>query len=352
VPGRAVVATCAALCVVLPRLTQTSPQGVLGRRELTVAVTAVVAATRSYQAGDLWLTTVGFAVLAPVVLLIRRGGSPRPSWLLRATRWLFLALLGAAGLSGMFFVWWVGAPAVAPFVVGVFWAGLAATAVLVAFAPARPSADVLAVAGAVVLAVQLVALARPPAGPVVLGLPVAGPWQVASGGRSTLVNAHWTLRVQRDAIDLVRFVDGRTFRGDGSRLDDYAIFGEPVLAVADGRVTAAVDGHPDLPVGGRTVHGMAGNHVVLDVGNGRFVLYGHLREGSLRVAAGDRVQRGQVIGEVGDSGNSDQPHLHLQVQNTPTFDVEDRTIRTYPMIFEDATVADPRRGDTVAPAAR
>ena len=63
---------------------------------------------------------------------------------------------------------------------------------------------------------------------------------------------------------------------------------------------------------------------------------------------GDDVRRGQVLGRVGDSGNSDAPHLHLQVQNNPTFDVEDRTLRTYPMVL-DATVPDPRRGDPVRP---
>ena len=136
------------------------------------------------------------------------------------------------------------------------------------------------------------------------------------------------------------------YRGDGTRLTDYFAFGQPLLAVADGRVTAAVDGAPDVPVGGRTWRNMAGNHVILDIGGGRYVLYGHLRQGSVRVRVGDDVRRGQVLGQVGDSGNSDAPHLHLQVQNRPTFDVEDRTLRTYPMIL-DATVPDPRRGDPV-----
>jgi murein DD-endopeptidase MepM/ murein hydrolase activator NlpD len=79
------------------------------------------------------------------------------------------------------------------------------------------------------------------------------------------------------------------------------------------------------------------------------VLYGHLEQGSLRVGVGDHVRRGQVIGQVGDSGNSDEPHLHIQVQNKPTFDVEDRDIRTYPILFDGATISDLRRGDAVRP---
>ena len=156
--------------------------------------------------------------------------------------------------------------------------------------------------------------------------------------------------MQRDAIDFVEVVDDRTHRGDGSRLEDFAIFSRPVLAVSDARVTEAVDGLPDLPVGGYTRHDMAGNHLVLDIGGGHYVLYGHLEQGSVRVRVGEQVRRGQVIGQVGDSGNSGEPHLHLQVQNRPTFDVEDRSIRTSPILFVDATVADVRRGDSVAPA--
>jgi murein DD-endopeptidase MepM/ murein hydrolase activator NlpD len=123
------------------------------------------------------------------------------------------------------------------------------------------------------------------------------------------------------------------------------------VAVADGQVTDAVDTHPDLPVGGHTWRDMAGNHVIIDIGGGHYVLYGHMKLGSLRVRVGDQVRRGQLIGQVGDSGNSDEPHLHIQVQNKPTFDVEDRAIRTYPILFDGATVSDLRRGDSVQPLA-
>jgi murein DD-endopeptidase MepM/ murein hydrolase activator NlpD len=58
-----------------------------------------------------------------------------------------------------------------------------------------------------------------------------------------------------------------------------------------------------------------------------------------------------VLGQVGDSGNSDQPHLHLQVPDKPTFDVENRDIHTFSVLFDRATVPDPHRGDTVQPAA-
>jgi Peptidase family M23 len=359
--GHILLATLAAVCVVLPRLAQTrefTRSAVLGHRELIIGVTALVAGARAYQAGETVVAMVAFAVLLPVVMVVRRARlgawSPRRlrrgCWAFQAGNlWLFLALLAGAGLPGTFFVWRVYTPGAAAFIVAAFWVGLTAAAVLVAIPRRRVSlvTNMLAVLGSVALIVQLVGTMSPPRDAVTIGLPFTGRWEAVSAGRSALVNNHWTLAVQRDAIDFVQVVDGKTHRGDRSRLEDFFIFGQPLLAVADGRVTQAMDGLPDLPVGGSTWHGMAGNQVVIDIGGGRYVLYGHLKQGSLRVQVGEQVRRGQLIGQVGDSGNSDEPHLHLQVQNRPTFDVEDRSIRTYPILFDGATVTDVRRGESV-----
>lgn len=360
--GHVLLATSAALAVFLPRLAKTAEYArpaVLGHRELIISVAALVAFLRMYQAGEVFVAMVAFAIVAPIVMVIRRARlgtgrlAGRTPVLQARNFWLFLALLGAASLVGTFFVWRVFAPAAYGLVVGAFWAGLVATAVLVAFPRSRVSAaaNVLVALGSVFLAAQLVAVSSGPTNPVTIGFPSTEEWQVASGGRSTLVNGHWSLTVQQNAIDLVQLVDGTTYRGDRSRLENFHIFGDPVLAVADGRVTAAVDAHSDAPVGGNTWQNMAGNHVLLDIGGGRHVLYAHLKQGTVRVRAGDQVRRGQTVGQVGDSGNSDEPHLHIQVQNAPTFDVEDRGIRTYPILFEGATVADLRRGDSVRPSA-
>ena len=237
--------------------------------------------------------------------------------------------------------------------VGAFWGGLVATALLVAFRGRRISlaTNVLLALGSLFLAVQLVRIYSEPTDPVRIAIPFNEEWDVASGGRSTLLNSHWSLNVQRDAIDFVQLVDGKTYNGDKTRLESYYIFGDPVLAVANGRVTEAIDTLPDKPVGGRTWAEMAGNHLVLDIGGGRYVLYGHLKQGSLRMQVGDLVGRRQVIGQVGDSGNSDEPHLHIQVQNQATFDVESHDTRTYPMLFEGATLSDLRRGESVRPLA-
>ena len=139
----------------------------------------------------------------------------------------------------------------------------------------------------------------------------------------------------------------------------YFAWGEPLTAPADGVVATVVDDFPDQPIGSVDVSHPAGNHVALDVGGDRFVVFGHLQSGSIRVSVGDRVRRGDVIALIGNSGNSDEPHLHIQAQNSSTFDVlmPPVNLTTYPLLFDDMVVrrngavqhpnlADLRRGDT------
>jgi hypothetical protein len=93
-------------------------------------------------------------------------------------------------------------------------------------------------------------------------------------------------------------------------------FGAEVLAVADGAITIAVDGVPDQTPSPMSLEQAAGNHIAIDVGGGRFVFYEHLRQGSVRVKAGDRVTRGQVIARLGSSGSSSiGPHLHFHASD-------------------------------------
>jgi murein DD-endopeptidase MepM/ murein hydrolase activator NlpD len=91
-----------------------------------------------------------------------------------------------------------------------------------------------------------------------------------------------------------------------------------VIAPAAGTVVAAADGLRDnRPQVQTDPRHPAGNHVVLRLGRGEHALLGHMRSGSVRVRPGQRVARGQVLGRVGNSGNSSEPHIHLHVQNRP-----------------------------------
>jgi len=98
-----------------------------------------------------------------------------------------------------------------------------------------------------------------------------------------------------------------------------------VLAIADGRVVTAKDGlpdnipghneafHPAVPI---TLETVAGNMITIDLGGGQFAYYMHLQPRSLRVKAGERVRRGQVLAGVGCSGDAHEPHLHFEVTDS------------------------------------
>jgi hypothetical protein len=168
---------------------------------------------------------------------------------------------------------------------------------------------------------------------VVLGPPARGGIWVADEGccdtnthhrRGLLVVNGDEVVPQRFAIDWMRLDRRhRAWVGDPARLSSYRSYGQPLIAVADGKVVIARDGAPDQPPPNNptppSVAELPGNRVILRVGPGIFLTYAHLKPGSVRVHVGERVHRGQLLGRLGNSGNSATPHLHLQVQVTRSF---------------------------------
>ncbi|GGY30344.1 M23 family metallopeptidase [Streptomyces djakartensis] len=138
----------------------------------------------------------------------------------------------------------------------------------------------------------------------------------------------------------------------------FPAFGAPLLAVADGTVVRAADGHRDhlsrnsllgllylMLLEGSVrelagVHRILGNHVILDLGNGTYAAYAHLQRGSLTVREGDRVHAGQPLARCGNSGNSSEPHLHFQLMDGPDPDAA----RGVPFTWSGIGV--PRDGET------
>jgi hypothetical protein len=166
--------------------------------------------------------------------------------------------------------------------------------------------------------------ASPPA--VELRFPLkAGMYVVAQGGSHVLLNAHHPSREQRYALDVVKLnrLGLRAWGVLPRTLERYAIYGDPVVAPCSGVVVAAVDGLPDqVPsLSARDTLHPAGNHVVLactDHDRTIHVVLAHLKPGSVQVGAGDRIRAGAVLGRVGNSGNTTEPHLHLHAYDPGT----------------------------------
>lgn len=154
-------------------------------------------------------------------------------------------------------------------------------------------------------------LARHEAHPLAFPLR-GGHFVVAQGGSAGILNHHYSHRAQRHALDITA-VDVAGFRASGLLPADpthYVAFGKSVISPCEGTVKAAVDGLPDLPPPARDKTNPAGNHVVLVCGNLEVEL-AHLRRGSIAVEAGKPIRAGDPLGEVGNSGNSTEPHLHI-----------------------------------------
>lgn len=186
--------------------------------------------------------------------------------------------------------------------------------------------------------VPVVVTDRPP---LHLGAPLKGSRWLAHEGPGNAHSHHWgsvvavngTLTIpQRFAIDFVGIdKQGRAFKPvndiHATTYADWFGYGAQVLAVGDGTVVAMRDGQDEhKPLEGQpepdslSLDGLFGNYVVIDLGGGNFAGYAHLKRGSVTVKVGETVSRGQVIGALGQSGNSAAPHLHFQVANAATFE--------------------------------
>ena len=153
-----------------------------------------------------------------------------------------------------------------------------------------------------------------------LRLPFDGLWWVSEGPSPEIGQHHAAAPDQRHAFDFAIWRNGATYRGSGAVNADYWCWGQRVLAPAGAKVVAARDGIADnRPWVDTNATEAAGNHVMLDLGRGEYALLAHLQQGSVRVAAGDKVSPGEEVGRCGNSGNSTEPHIHFHVQDRPTF---------------------------------
>jgi hypothetical protein len=165
----------------------------------------------------------------------------------------------------------------------------------------------------------------------ILSPPLRGERYIAADGccdavrhtRAVLPVNGFTFLAQRYAIDYEQAdAQNRIFTGDPRNPKSYTIFGEEVHAVADGAVVGTrndlAEQTPGTYPANIPIDQADGNFVVLDVGGGFFVNYAHMQPGSVRPKLGAKVKAGDVIGLVGNSGNSVAPHLHLHVMDGPS----------------------------------
>ena len=149
-----------------------------------------------------------------------------------------------------------------------------------------------------------------------LNLPFEGEWYVVWGGDKKEDNYHVEHTAQTGAFDFLKINDElKTHEGNGSANDQYYAFGKEILAPAAGEVVMVVDGIYDNIPGKMNPDFVTGNTIVIKLKDGEFLWLAHLKKHSIKVAEGDKVEKGELLGLCGNSGNSSEPHLHMHIQD-------------------------------------
>lgn len=165
--------------------------------------------------------------------------------------------------------------------------------------------------------------------PIMIQPPLQGEHWLSVGGPSNssyhrraiiVLNGNPQLS-QRFAVDFIKLGPNGLFSGDPNDNRSFYSYGQKIFAVSDATIIRAVDGFPDNIPGkfpsNTNLDNVGGNYIIMKLDSGHFAFYAHLIPGSLKVKEGDRVSEGQFLGLLGNSGNSDAPHLHFHVSDYP-----------------------------------
>jgi hypothetical protein len=282
----------------------------------------------------LWVPIV-LQVIAPIVLLTLLAMSRErndAAWLLTTISvGLYLAAVGIGGI-------WLVLPWYTPVLYGLTF--IAAAVVSLRRAASRgpwpgTTAGWFVLTARAFVCVLVLALAAyvasgqaAPSSAINLKFPLRqGTYLVVNGGSNTLLNAHLEMNAPRfhayrgssNGIDIVR-VNNLGFRARGLLPDDlkrYEIFGDSIFSPCGGEVVEAVDGVQEMTPPRMDRGNMAGNHVIIRCKTA-WLLLGHMQRGSVRVARDQHVATGDFLGRVGNSGNTNEPHLHVHAQTPGT----------------------------------
>lgn len=182
-------------------------------------------------------------------------------------------------------------------------------------------------------------------------LPFDDKWYVFWGGVTEEDNYHVAYENQKYAYDFLILNDGVSFNESPKENENYFAFGKEIKAPCNARVVKVIDGVEDNVPGVLNSKDVTGNTVILKTDNDEFLLFAHLKNGSILVETGQDIYEGDVIGLCGNSGNSTEPHLHLSLQNT-----EDFPLTTGGKLFFDAILVNgeierdylPKKGEYIS----
>jgi murein DD-endopeptidase MepM/ murein hydrolase activator NlpD len=190
-----------------------------------------------------------------------------------------------------------------------------------------------------------------------LNPPFKGAWTVVTGGELREGAAQRNLLQQQFAYEFsAKDSNGLRYKNDGKANEDYYGYGKEVTAPANGTVVEAIDGIRENSPGLRNPYAPVGNAIIIQHSNREYSVLAFLKQGSIRVKAGDKITRGQVIAQCGISGNATEPVIHYHLQDSPYLQTAkgikfyfDRAIVTKEGKKELNLIHLPEVGETISP---
>ncbi|OAB27760.1 peptidase M23 [Paenibacillus macquariensis subsp. macquariensis] len=184
---------------------------------------------------------------------------------------------------------------------------------------------------------------------VTVNFPLKEQTVVGWGGnnvKDNLPHAIWSS--ERWAYDLL--MEPYNINSDNN--EDYGIWNKIVYSPVSGVVIATYDGEDDITPGSEDFNSLEGNYVYIEIEEtGTYLLLNHLKKDSVLVKVGDKVKPGDLLGRVGNSGSTSEPHLHIHHQRqNPTKTIHPVIAEGLPLFFRDLNVSSmPRKGDVITP---
>ena len=148
-------------------------------------------------------------------------------------------------------------------------------------------------------------------------LPFNSVWLVSNGGRIPETNNHIRPADQGPQNQLYAYDFRMESSGKETKLEEFEVYGKEVLAPGDGRIIQVINGSIDILPGERDRSVGVGNAIIIDHQNGEYSLLCHFKHDSIKVKVNDTVKQGYVVGLCGNTGNTQQPHVHFNLQDGP-----------------------------------
>ncbi len=160
-------------------------------------------------------------------------------------------------------------------------------------------------------------------------LPLNKKITVVWGGATKDINYHVFAPDQRWAYDFIITKNSKSYKNSGKKLEDYYCYNQPIFAPANGIVKYIENNIRDKQINEKEDNSVFGNRIIIEIAENQFLFICHFKYKSIKLKVGDKISQGELLGRVGNSGNSSEPHIHIHLQDS----IRDYLAESIPFYF-------------------